>query len=99
MSQLRLNPLAGRWVTVTGDRATRPAAFDERTLRVETDDRPCPFCPGNEDGTSATLETVGSSGEWLLRVVDNRYPAFSGQDPLAEVHDGQRHPRGARPHP
>ena len=88
MSQLRLNPLAGRWVTVTGDRASRPAAFDERTLRVETDERPCPFCPGNEESTSVSLETVDSSGHWLLRVVENRYPAFSGQDPLAVVNLG-----------
>ena len=88
MSELRLNPLAGRWVTVTGDRATRPAAFDERSLRVEAEDRPCPFCAGNEEATPPALETYGPSGQWLVRVAPNLYPAFYGRDPLAVTHLG-----------
>ena len=88
MSQLRLNPLAGRWVTLPGDRASRPAAFDERTLRVETEDRPCPFCPGNEEATTPALETGGPAGQWLVRVVQNKYPAFYGNDPLAVTNLG-----------
>lgn len=88
MSQLRLNPLAGRWVTVTGDRATRPAAFDERSLRVESEDRACPFCVGNEEAMPPALETYGTSGQWLVRIVPNLYPAFYGRDPLAVTHLG-----------
>ena len=88
MSQLRLNPLAGRWVTVTGERAGRPAAFDERSLRVESEDRPCPFCTGNEEAAPPALETDGPSGQWLVRVVPNLYPAFYGSDPLAVTHLG-----------
>ena len=72
MSQLRLNPLAGRWVTVSGERAGRPQAFDPRMLPVEGDPaRPCPFCPGHEESTPPALETYGSSGQWLVRVVPN----------------------------
>ncbi len=88
MSQLRLNPFAGRWVTVTGDRATRPAAFDERSLRVESEDRACPFCFGNEEAMPPALETYGTSGQWLVRIVPNLYPAFYGRDPLAVTHLG-----------
>ncbi|MEX2659853.1 MAG: HIT domain-containing protein [Acidimicrobiales bacterium] len=89
MSQLRLNPLAGRWVTVTGDRANRPGAFDERSLLVEADPaRPCPFCAGNEEATPPALETYGASGQWLVRVVPNLYPAFDGHDRLAVTHLG-----------
>lgn len=89
MSQLRLNPLAGRWVTVTGDRASRPAAFPERTLMVEAElDRPCPFCAGNEGSTPPALETYGPSGRWQVRVVPNLYPAFYGDEPLAATHLG-----------
>lgn len=88
MSQLRLNPLAGRWVTVTGDRANRPAAFDERSLRVESEDRPCPFCAGHEEAQPPALETHSTSGRWLVRIVPNRYPAFYGRDPLAVTHLG-----------
>jgi UDPglucose--hexose-1-phosphate uridylyltransferase len=44
MSQLRLNPLTGRWVTIAADRASRPADFAPRVLPVEAEpERPCPF--------------------------------------------------------
>jgi UDPglucose--hexose-1-phosphate uridylyltransferase len=88
MSQLRLNPLAGRWVTISGDRAFRPGAFDPRMLPIEADERPCPFCPGHEEATPPALETYGPAGQWLVRVVPNLYPAFSGQDPLTVEHLG-----------
>lgn len=88
MSELRLNPLAGRWVTISASRAFRPAAFDPRMLPVEPDARPCPFCPGNEEATLPALETYGSGGQWLVRIVPNRYPAFIGHDPLHVEHLG-----------
>lgn len=76
-------------MTVTSDRATRPAAFDDRALPVEAEpDRPCPFCAGNEGSTPPALETYGPSGQWLVRVVPNKYPAFYGDDPLAVSHLG-----------
>jgi UDPglucose--hexose-1-phosphate uridylyltransferase len=84
VSQLRLNPLNGRWVTVATERASRPADFAPRRLPVETGpERPCPFCPGNEEATPPALETYGRDGSWLVRVVPNLYPAFSGSRPLA----------------
>jgi UDPglucose--hexose-1-phosphate uridylyltransferase len=83
VSQLRLNPLTGRWVTVAAERATRPADFAPRRLPVETGPgRPCPFCPGHEEATPPALETYGHDGSWLVRVVPNLYPAFSGSGPL-----------------
>ena len=89
MSQLRLNPLTGRWVTVAVDRATRPADFAPRRLDVEaTKDRPCPFCPGHEESTPPALETYGPEGHWLVRVVPNLFPAFQGDDALTVEHLG-----------
>jgi UDPglucose--hexose-1-phosphate uridylyltransferase len=88
VSELRLNPLAGRWVTISAGRAFRPSAFDPRLLAVEPDPRPCPFCPGNEEATLPALETYGPAGQWLVRIVPNRYPAFSGHDPLHVEHLG-----------
>lgn len=83
MSQLRLNPLTGRWVTVAAERAGRPADLISRQLSVEADpERQCPFCPGNEEATPPALETYGPNGTWLVRVVPNLYPAFEGHDPL-----------------
>jgi UDPglucose--hexose-1-phosphate uridylyltransferase len=83
VSQLRLNPLTGRWVTVAAERAGRPGDLISRQLSVEADpDRRCPFCPGNEEATPPALETYGPSGAWQVRVVPNLYPAFEGHDPL-----------------
>ena len=83
MSQLRLNPLTGRWVTVAVERAARPGDLISRQLPVESDpDRLCPFCPGNEEATPPALETYGSTGAWQVRVVPNLYPAFEGNEPL-----------------
>lgn len=83
MSQLRLNPLTGRWVTVASERAGRPGDLISRQLNVQADpDQRCPFCPGNEEATPPALETYGPNGNWLVRVVPNLYPAFEGHDPL-----------------
>ena len=89
MSQLRLDPLTGRWVVVSVDRAARPAAFLPRSLPVEgPPQRPCPFCPGNEEATPPALETYGASGRWRVRVVPNLYPAFEGDEPMVVTHLG-----------
>ena len=83
MSQLRLNPLTGRWVTVAAERASRPGDLVSRQLPVESDpERRCPFCAGNEEATPPALETYGPGGTWLVRVVPNLYPAFEGHEPL-----------------
>ena len=89
MTQLRLDPLTGRWVVVSVERADRPQAFQARCLPVQTDlDRPCPFCPGNEESTPPALETYGASGRWLVRVTPNLFPAFVGDNPLVVSHLG-----------
>ncbi|MDE3085918.1 MAG: galactose-1-phosphate uridylyltransferase [Acidobacteriota bacterium] len=89
MNQLRLDPLTGRWVVVSVDRAERPAAFSPPTAPVQADTtRPCPFCPGNEESTPPALETYGASGSWLVRVVPNLYPAFEGDQPFVVEHRG-----------
>jgi UDPglucose--hexose-1-phosphate uridylyltransferase len=83
VSQLRLNPLTGRWVTVAVERSSRPGDLIGRQLAVEADPgRPCPFCPGNEEATPPALESYGTDGHWLVRVVPNLYPAFDGNEPM-----------------
>jgi UDPglucose--hexose-1-phosphate uridylyltransferase len=78
VSQLRLNPLTGRWVAIAADRAARPGGFAPR-LSDRTPDAHCPFCPGHEEETPPALETYGRHGGWLVRVVPNLYPAFDGR--------------------
>ena len=90
--ELRFNPLLGRWVTVAGDRASRPSDFVPRRLPIEADpQRPCPFCPGHEEATPPALESYGPKGQWQVRVVPNLYPAFRGSGPLCTTDHGPLH--------
>ncbi|MBA3606004.1 MAG: galactose-1-phosphate uridylyltransferase, partial [Acidimicrobiia bacterium] len=92
MSQMRLNPLTGRWVTIVEERAERPTDFAPRTRQVEADpQRPCPFCPGHEEATLPALETVDEGGSWTMRVVPNLYPAFHGDAGFVVHHVGPVH--------
>src|SRR5262247_3923453 len=86
MSQLRLNPLTGRWVAVAAGREHRPGDLVSRQLPVEADPhRPCPFCPGHEEATPPALETYGRHGEWALRV-ENMGPVFT-QAAASGIHE------------
>lgn len=87
MSQMRLNPLNGRWVTIVAERAKRPSDFADRDHSIEDESgENCPFCPGHEESTPAALETTEADGTWSMRVVPNLYPAFVGDEVFA-VHN------------
>ncbi|MGH9297732.1 MAG: galactose-1-phosphate uridylyltransferase, partial [Acidimicrobiales bacterium] len=93
MNQLRLDPLSGRWVAVSTDRAHRQGGmFIPRQPTPDADDvLSCPFCPGNEGDSLPALEVYGPAGPsqtWLVRVVPNRYPAFQGDTPFVVEHQG-----------
>jgi UDPglucose--hexose-1-phosphate uridylyltransferase len=89
MSQLRLDPLTGRWVAINAERRQRPNEFQHRSLDVETDPgRPCPFCPGRAESEPPTLVTPGPDGSWRVLVVPNLYPAFEGREPMVVEHLG-----------
>ena len=82
MSQLRLNPLTGRWVTIVAERAERPSDFAPRLAAVESDpDRPCPFCPGHEEatmpGARAASTTAAAGACACCRTCTPRSPATS----------------------
>lgn len=94
MSQLRLDPLTGRWSVISVERRERPFAFQPRRLPVESEPgRLCPFCPdggpgdGVPDETPPSLEFCGPTG-WEVRVLPNRYPAFAGDAPMAVTNLG-----------
>ena len=81
MSELRKDPIVGRWVIISTERAKRPTDFKPR----RTDAKPglCPFCPGNEDKTPPEILAYRDNGTapnapgWRVRVVPNRFPALS----------------------
>src|ERR1700689_2509580 len=89
MSQLRLDPMTGRWVVMAGERSQRPSDFLPRRLPVEdAPGRPCPFCPSNEELGVPVLESYGPGGTWQGRVVATRSPAFSASEPMVVTHLG-----------
>jgi UDPglucose--hexose-1-phosphate uridylyltransferase len=88
MSQLRLDPMTGRWVVIAGERAQRPTDFLPRRLPVEVDPlRPCPFCPRIDDD-AVVIRSYGTGDGWEVRVLPNLYPAFSGHEPMVVSHLG-----------
>ncbi|MGA8295738.1 MAG: DUF4921 family protein [Acidimicrobiales bacterium] len=88
MNQLRLDPLSGRWVVVSTSRNPSPGLFRPRATHPPGQRAECPFCPGHEGSTPPALETYGAEGHWLVRVVPNLYPAFSGAQQFVVTNKG-----------
>ncbi len=85
MSKLRFNPIVGEWVIFATERATRPHDFAARRTRalLPAYKSGCPFCPGNEHATlSQTLRVCGEDGAWVVRAVENKFPALSPIGPV-----------------
>ena len=80
MSELRRDPIIGRWNIIDTDEPAGPGAFevDPHTLSGGK----CPFCSGNESLTPPEIYVVRPHGSapngsgWQLRVVSNKFPAL-----------------------
>jgi UDPglucose--hexose-1-phosphate uridylyltransferase len=80
MSELRRDPIGGRWVIVDTDHPNKPADFEyePQTYRGGL----CPFCYGNEALTPPEIEAIRDPGTtrntsgWQVRVVPNKFPAL-----------------------
>lgn len=81
MSELRQDPITGRWVIIAPARAARPGNFGA-SLK-QTDGEACPFCSGNEAMTPPEVwaqreaPTEPDRPGWRLRIVPNKYPALT----------------------
>jgi len=80
MPELRKDPIIGRWVIISTERAKRPKDF--KISHTDKKEGLCPFCTGNEKMTPPELEAVRDSNTkpdtpgWSVRVVPNKFPAF-----------------------
>lgn len=82
MPELRKDPVLGRWVIISTERAKRPKDFkfapEERRISPEE----CPFCPGNENFTPPEIYALRENNSapntpgWTLRVIPNKFPAL-----------------------
>ncbi len=80
MSQLRRDPITGRWIIVNAEKSIAPNEFViERQAKEDAKD--CPFCLGNEHLTPPEIiahrrEGGPNTPGWWIRVVPNKYPAL-----------------------
>ncbi len=79
MPELRKDPVLGRWVIISTERAKRPSDYAlpaAGKTEAATVERACPFCPGNEGQTPPEVLRRETGGSWQVRVVPNRFPAL-----------------------
>jgi len=92
MSELRRDPIAGRWVIIATERAARPHDFKTEPRKAKGGF--CPFCEGNEDRTPPEIFAYRAPGTkpngrgWSVRVVQNKYPALSVEEDVEEYGSG-----------
>jgi UDPglucose--hexose-1-phosphate uridylyltransferase len=78
--ELRRDPVVGRWVIISTERARRPPDFN--TAPLPRGHGPCVFCPGQEARTPDevwALRPVAAAPNgpgWRVRVVPSRFPAL-----------------------
>ena len=87
MSQLRRDPITGRWIIVNYEKAIEPEEFSFEKVVKENNIEKCPFCPGNEKMTPPEIvahRNVGAPDTpgWTIRVVPNKYPALEATGEL-----------------
>lgn len=81
MPELRKDPIIGRWVIISTDRAKRPTDFVRESVQIKGNGF-CPFCYGNESKTPPEVLAYGRNGGganqpgWSIRVVPNKFPAL-----------------------
>jgi len=93
--ELRKDPVVGRWVIISTNRAKRPSDFLHS--KVELKGGFCPFCPGNETKTPSEVlayrPNSGGGGQkngsgWTVRVVPNKFPALGIEGTLNRQAEG-----------
>jgi UDPglucose--hexose-1-phosphate uridylyltransferase len=80
MSELRRDPIGGRWVIVDTDHPHKieDYEYEPQVYKGGT----CPFCYGNESMTPPEIEAIrdahtqANTSGWQVRVVPNKFPAL-----------------------
>jgi UDPglucose--hexose-1-phosphate uridylyltransferase len=91
MTELRKDPIVGRWVIISTERAKRPHEFPQEPAPRR--EGICPLCPGSERMTPPEILAYRPDGQpndpnWTLRVVSNKFPALRIEGDLGKAADG-----------
>jgi UDPglucose--hexose-1-phosphate uridylyltransferase len=93
LSELRKDPITGRWVIISTERGKRLSDFRLETVTTPPDVG-CPFCEGHEQMTPRELlsrrrDGTGPNGPgWDLRVVPNQFPVLRVEGMLDRQGEG-----------
>ncbi len=93
MSELRKDPVTGRWVIISTERRKRPSDFRLDPVHPPPDPA-CPFCEGHEHMTPRELLAYRRNGlapnqpGWDLRVVPNQFPVLRVEGSLDRQGEG-----------
>ena len=93
MSELRKDPVTGRWVIISTERRKRPTDFRLESVTIAPADG-CPFCEGHEHMTPRELLALRANGGgpngpgWDLRVVPNQFPVLRVEGTLDRQAEG-----------
>ena len=80
MPELRRDPVIGRWVIISTERAKRPNDFNIK--HTDEPEMECPFCEGHEKKTPTEIFAIRKPGTkkdmpgWNVRVVPSISPKF-----------------------
>ncbi len=95
MSELRKDPLSGRWVIIAPERGLRPIQFGRRSkFHHKGTPKECPFCPGNEGKTPNEIFAIRdilspkNSPNWEIRVMPNKYPILRVEEKMVKSGEG-----------
>jgi len=93
VSELRKDPVTGRWVIISTDRRKRPSDFRLEPVTLIGGEH-CPFCDGHEAMTPPEVLAFRNHGGasnsrgWDLRVVPNKFPALQVEGNLDREGEG-----------
>jgi UDPglucose--hexose-1-phosphate uridylyltransferase len=93
MSELRKDPVTGRWVIISTERRKRPSDFRLDPVQIKPDPG-CPFCEGHEHMTPREILAYRRNGHgpnqpgWDLRVVPNQFPVLRVEGNLDRQGEG-----------
>lgn len=79
-SQLRQDLVSGDWIVIAPGRSKRPHQLIKKPEKIKVPPKAgCPFENPEKNGQKLIL-TYGNHKDWQLKIVENKYPAFSHKE-------------------
>ncbi|MEK9150829.1 MAG: DUF4921 family protein [Patescibacteria group bacterium] len=76
-SELRKDIVSGDWIVIAPKRAKKPGQqFIKNKKRAKISPKDCPFEDPQKTGHEKIKLMYKKNGDWLLQIVENKYPAF-----------------------